>query len=288
MLLETATAVGKIRVRGPTVPVVLVWNSILDACALRIEYVVALRAFGGGALFGDVAGEGPPRVLAFHGWGRRGTDFAASLQGISYIALDLPGFGATPAFDEPQGAGGYAEAVLPVLGEMAARPILVGHSFGGRVAVVLASRYPERIGGLVLTGVPLLRRSPSSRPRLGYRLWRWGHRAGLVSDPRMERIRRRYGSADYRAATGVMRQTLVTAVHESYENELRMIQAPVCLVWGADDTEVPPHIAHKVKDLLTASGVEVSLDVLPGVGHSVPTEAPAALREAVEEMLERS
>ncbi|HEX5672207.1 MAG TPA: alpha/beta hydrolase [Acidimicrobiia bacterium] len=288
MLLETATAVGKIRVWGPTVPVVLVGNSILDARALRIEYVVALRAFGGGALFGDVAGEGPPRVLALHGWGRRGTDFAASLQGIPYIALDLPGFGATPAFDEPRGAGGYAVAVLPVLEEMAARPILVGHSFGGRVAVVLASRYPERIGGLVLTGVPLLRRSHASGPRLRYRLWRWGHRAGVVSDLRMERIRRRYGSADYRAATGVMRQTLVTVVHESYENELRTIKAPVCLVWGADDTEVPLQIAHKAKDLLAESGVEVWLDVLEGVGHWVPTEAPAALREAVEQMLQHS
>jgi pimeloyl-ACP methyl ester carboxylesterase len=265
-----------------------VGNSILDHRALRIEYVVALRAFGGGALFGDVAGEGPPRVLALHGWGRRGTDFAASLQGFSYIALDLPGFGATPAFDEPRGAGGYAEAVAPVLEEMAARPILVGHSFGGRVAVVLASRYPQRIGGLVLTGVPLLRRSQSSRPRLTYRLWRWGHRGGLVSDLRMERIRRRYGSADYRAATGVMRETLVTAVHESYENELRTVQAPVHLVWGADDTEVPLQTAHKAKELLNESGIDVSLDVLAGVGHWVPTEAPAALREAVEQMLARS
>ena len=287
MLLGIATAVGKIRVRGPTVPVVLVENSILDHRALRIEYVVALRAFGGGALFGDVAGDGLPRVLALHGWGRRGTDFAASLQGISYIALDLPGFGASPAFDEPQGAGGYAEAVVPVLEEMAARPVLVGHSFGGRVAVVLASRYPERIGGLVLTGVPLLRRSQSNQPRLVYRLLRWGHRGGLVSDLRMERIRRRYGSTDYRTATGVMRQILVAAVHESYENELRTLRGPVRLVWGADDTEVPLRIAHKAKDFLSESGVEVSLDVLPGVGHWVPTEAPVPLREAVEEMLER-
>jgi predicted esterase len=85
-----------------------------------------------------------------------------------------------------------------------------------------------------------------------------------------------------------MRQTLVTAVHESYESELRTVKAPVCLVGGADDTEVPLHIAHRAKDLLTESGVEVSLEVLPGVGHWVPTEAPAALREAVEQMLEHS
>jgi pimeloyl-ACP methyl ester carboxylesterase len=104
----------------------------------------------------------------------------------------------------------------------------------------------------------------------------------------MERIRRKYGSADYRAATGVMRETLVTAVHESYENELRTLQAPVHLVWGADDTEVPLQIAYRAKELLIETGIDVSFDVLAGVGHWVPTEAPAALREAVEQMLERS
>jgi pimeloyl-ACP methyl ester carboxylesterase len=84
-----------------------------------------------------------------------------------------------------------------------------------------------------------------------------------------------------------MRQTLITAVHESYENELRTIRAPVSLLWGADDTEVPLQIAHKAKDLLTETGVDVSLDVLAGVGHWIPTEAPAALRESVEQMLQR-
>jgi len=286
-LRETATAAGMIRVSGPTLPVVVVCNSILDHRALRIEYVVALRAFGDGALFGDVGGDGPPRVLALHGWGRRGTDFAASLQGFSYIALDLPGFGATPAFEQPQGASGYAEAVVPVFEEMAARPILVGHSFGGRVAVVLASRYPDRIGGLVLTGVPLLRGLGSGRPRLGFRLIRWGNRVGLVSDLRMEQIRRKHGSADYRAASGVMRQTLVTVVNESYEEELRLIKAPVHLVWGSDDTEVPVGVAQRASGFLKEQGVEVTLDVLAGVGHWVPTEAPSALRDAVEQMLGR-
>lgn len=260
-------------------------NSILDCCALRIEYVVALRAFGGGSMFGDVAGNGPPVVLALHGWGRRGTDFAASLQGFAYIALDLPGFGASPAPDRPQSAVGYAEMVAPVLEEMALRPILVGHSFGGRVAVVLAARHPEKVGGLILTGVPLIRRPRLRRASSVFGVLRWGHKIGLISKTRMERFRRRYGSADYRAATGVMRQTLVAAVNESYEDELRSIKAPVHLIWGEADTEVPVRVAVEAAALLKGSGVEVTIEVVPGVGHWLPTEAPTALQHAVETML---
>lgn len=223
-------------------------------------------------------------VLALHGWGRRGTDFAASLQGFAYIALDLPGFGASPAPERPQGARGYAEAVAPVLTEMALRPILVGHSFGGRVAVVLAARYPDMVGGVILSGVPLIRRSGSRKGNRVFRALRWGHKVGLISGPTMERIRRRYGSVDYRAASGVMRQTLVATVNESYEEELAAIRAPVHLLWGEADTEVPPRVAVDAADLMKSAGVEVTLEVLAGVGHWLPTEAPAALNRAVRAM----
>jgi pimeloyl-ACP methyl ester carboxylesterase len=101
----------------------------------------------------------------------------------------------------------------------------------------------------------------------------------------MERFRRRYGSADYRAATGVMRQTLVAAVNESYEDELRSIKAPVHLIWGEADTEVPVRIAVEAAALLKGAGVEVTIEVVPGVGHWLPTEAPTALQHAVEAML---
>ena len=58
---------------------------------------MALRALADGALFAEAYGDGSPRVLALHGWGRRGNDFAASLAEFDALAVDLPGFGATPA-----------------------------------------------------------------------------------------------------------------------------------------------------------------------------------------------
>jgi pimeloyl-ACP methyl ester carboxylesterase len=108
------------------------------------------------------------------------------------------------------------------------------------------------------------------------------NRAGLYPDDRMERLRNRRGSADYQAATGVMRDVLVKVVNETYEDQLRSIDMPVHLLWGADDGEVPVAVAHTAARLLADS----DLRVLPGVGHFVPSEAPEELRATVEGTLQ--
>lgn len=238
-----------------------------------------LQAFANGRLFGASFGSARPAVLALHGWGRSSADFRSTLDGLDAVALDLPGFGATP---EPPGAWGaaeYAAAVAPVLDEMATPAVVLGHSFGGRVAVHLAAAHPDRVGGLVLTGVPLVRRpdAPRRRPAPAFRIGRALHRRGLVPDARMEALRRRYGSADYRAASGVMRSVHVRAVNETYDDVLARVACPVELVWGDDDTDVPVAVAEAASRLLG----DATLHLVPGAGHHTPLTAPAALREAV-------
>ena len=248
---------------------------------------MALRVFGDGSLFGEASGPGAPQVLALHGWGRRGSDFAQALHGFSFVALDLPGFGATPAPEVATGAAGYARAIEPVLSELPDRVVLVGHSFGGRVAVHLAAWYPERFKGVILSGVPLIRRQPVRRPPVVFRLARWLDRLGLIPAPTIERLRRRYGSADYRAAEGVMRQILVTTVNESYEEQLAALRVPVALLWGAEDNEVPVSVAEHAAELLRTAGADVKLVVEAGVGHHLPISSPATLHRAVQEMASR-
>jgi pimeloyl-ACP methyl ester carboxylesterase len=240
--------------------------------------LLALRSFVDGAVFGEVYGPDAPDVLALHGWGRRGNDFAATLDGLSALAPDLPGFGVSPAPDQVVGADAYADIVARLLDEFARPPVVVGHSFGGRVAVCLAAKHPEKVGPLVITGAPLIRLVTGRRPPIAYRAARWMHRAGVLGDERMERLKRSRGSADYRAATGVMRDILVKVVNESYEGQLRRITAPVHLIWGENDREVPVSVAEASVALLA----DVSLEVLPGVGHMVPLEAPEALRATVD------
>ncbi len=203
------------------------------------------------------------------------------------LAVDLPGFGVSPPPSEVMGAEGYAKAIEPFLDEFEASPVVVGHSFGGRVAVCLAAANPGRVGRLVLTGAPLVRLAPGRRPSLGYRIVRSLNRVRLVSDDRMEAIRQKRGSADYRAANGVMRDVLVKVVNESYEPQLRSLSVPVVLLWGADDRDVPVAVAEHALRLIRTDGGVAELEVLPGVGHLVPTEAPEDVRRVVGEALER-
>jgi len=247
-----------------------------------------LSALPGGNL-GRRHGAPPARVVALHGWRRTGADFDTVLAGLDAVAPDLPGFGTAAPPPAPWGAADYAASVAPLCAEDGP-VVVIGHSFGGKVAAVLAAREPDRVRGLVLCGVPLMRPASAPAPRTPWRhrAARALNRAGLLSDERMEERRRRSGSEDYRAASGVMRDVLVRSLAETSSGALRdalsAVRCPVELVWGECDTAAPVEIAEEAVALLA----DARLTVLPGGGHLTPTEAPAALRAVIDGLLGRA
>ena len=217
---------------------------------------MALTALLDGAVLAERTGP-EPRVLALHGWGRTRADLLAAVAGVDALVPDLPGFGASPTPPTAWGSRDYAELLAPLLA--GGGWTVLGHSFGGRVAVQLAAGWPDLVSGVVLTGVPLLRRTTTGSPApRGFRLAKRLHRLGLVSDARMEAERRRHGSADYRAAEGVLRDCLVRLVNEDYRDLLPGIPAPVQMVWGAGDTAAPLTMAQEAQGLLPSAELTVS------------------------------
>lgn len=222
--------------------------------------------------------------------------FGGTEASVGAVAPDLPGFGATPPPSEPWGSAQYADALLPLFaepgradgddetalsGRVLAPAVVVGHSFGGRVAVTLASEHPDLVAALVLTGVPLLPLQARKKVAAGYRTVRTLRRVHLVSEARLERARQRYGSADYRRAQGAMRGVLVTLLAERYESCLARLRCPVELVWADDDGEAPLEVALEVENLVPQAVVTRC----GPVGHLTPSTAPAALRQATERAL---
>lgn len=236
-------------------------------------------------VFGTEFGVEPRWVLALHGWRRTKEDFVGVLgetsagdPALDAIAIDLPGFGSSPPPSSVWGTKEYAEHIAPMLDSMSDAVVVVGHSFGGRVAIELAALRPDRIGALVLAGVPVTstsfrRKTPARR----YRTIRRLVRLGLVSEARLELARERYGSDDYRAARGVMRDVLVRVLGEDYLDSLARVTSPVEFVWGELDTVVPLEVARVALGTI-ADG---HLHVVAGVDHFVPTGASAALRAVV-------
>ncbi|NNN18491.1 MAG: alpha/beta hydrolase [Acidimicrobiaceae bacterium] len=221
---------------------------------------------------------------------------AAGGDSLPWIArFDLPGFGTSPAPQEPAGSQEYARIVAVAIGQVVSsmpdpasvKVVGIGHSFGGRIAISLTSlsQYGFELVGLLLTGVPLLRSQEMiPKPKTSFRIARFLSRYGLISNSRMETLRSRYGSTDYRNAAGVMRGVLVKVVNEDYSELLERLEIPVSLLWGTDDLVAPLAVAERAMMLCPR---QVSLQTVPG-DHFIAVSSPKVLLDAVEDLVQRT
>jgi pimeloyl-ACP methyl ester carboxylesterase len=241
-----------------------------------------LTSLADGRLLAEKTGSTPPAVVALHGWQRAGKDFAPIVVGLDAIAPNLPG--ASPAAEPPAevwGSPEYADLVADAIRPFAP-VVIVAHSFGGRVAVHLAAKYPELVRGLVLTGVPLVRLQAAPAASFGFRALKKLAALGLVSQKRLDAERRKRGSADYNAAQGIVRDIFVTLVNEDYRNVMARIQAPVRMVWGENDTSAPADAGLAASKLIPGA----TFRVVSGGGHLLDGAVANAVREELLTLLE--
>jgi pimeloyl-ACP methyl ester carboxylesterase len=218
----------------------------------------------------QVGGQGP-QVLMLHGWGGAIESFAPVLDALqrSYTvaAFDLPGFGSSSPPPTTWGSADYASLALKLMDCLHLdRPHLVGHSFGGQVAIQLAATTPQRVDKLVLVGSAGIRTKPALTTRLKRLAARLGRWLAAYGGPMGEKLRveiyRRVQSPDY-ADAGALRPTLVRVINEDLTPLLPLITAPTLLVWGEHDRDVPLAAARVMAQRLPAA----QLVVLENAGH---------------------
>ena len=146
-------------------------------------------------------------------------------------------------------------------------PILVGHSFGGRLSIILGSRQIAKKIILLDSAGILPKRS------MDYYVKVYSYKLGkkILGETWAEKRRAKSGSADYRAASGALRQSFVKIVNEDLEPLLPKIKVPVLLIWGSEDTATPLSDAEIMKKNISDSG----LVVFEGAGHYAFLEQPA-------------
>jgi pimeloyl-ACP methyl ester carboxylesterase len=232
-----------------------------------------------------------PLLVWAHGWGQAHTALLplalAMRRSARSVLFDFPGFGLSPLPPAAWDTADYADAAAQWLGGIAAaRRIWVGHSFGTRVGLQLAARHPDLVDGLFLiaaAGLPP-RRSLIARGRMAAR--RWAFRAArrfTPEGPARDRLRARFGSADYRQA-GPLRPILVKAASEDLTAAARAVHCPAMLVYGDQDRETPPEIGQRLNSLMPGS----RLVVLRGFDHwSVLTEGQHQIVQRLGEFMEQ-
>ena len=208
-------------------------------------------------------GEGKD-ILLLHGWGQNiemmkplGDSFCNHFR---ITILDFPGFGLS---DEPKEAWNidkYSEILEEFVKKVKIKkPIVIGHSFGGRVAIRFSAR--NNIDKLILFGSPCVRNENdiSLKVKLLKKLKRL---PGLNSLG--EYMKQFIGSRDYKAASPIMRQTLVEVVNEDLSKYAREIEEPTLLIWGENDTEAPVEEAKILEKMM----IDAALIILPGTHYA--------------------
>lgn len=216
----------------------------------------------------SVLGEGSP-LLFLHGWGVGHDSYLPLLQRLAethtVFAPDLPGFGKTPEPSEPWDVVRYADFVVAYCrAKGLSEPVCIGHSNGGRVLLRLLSRDDPGIAPprMVLFDAAGLRRKHGLTYYLKvytYKAWK----LFLKPFPKaLELYRSKKGSADYRAASPLMKATMSKLLSEDLGAALPKIRVSTLLVWGEDDTATPLSDGKRMARDIPDAG----LAVIPG-GH---------------------
>jgi pimeloyl-ACP methyl ester carboxylesterase len=215
-------------------------------------------------------GRGKP-LLLLHGWGTSLDTFSAMADDLGrffrVVAFDFPGHGGS---DMPPAAWAVDDFVGLTLDVMAAlglkRPAILGHSFGGRVAIKLAASHPEAVDRLVLVdsaGVPPPRTAGRALKRVASRSANAvGRHLGRPGQAIRGAVVRRIASPDYLNA-GPLRPTFLAVVKEDLRPVMPRIAAPTLVVWGESDDDTPLAAGRAMTELIP----HASLLVIKNAGH---------------------
>ena len=224
------------------------------------------------------SGSGTRHILLLHGWGCTGElwqPVASSYARRGHVTvIDFPGHGKSGRPPVPWGTEDFADMTAELIEKLGLAPCdIVGHSHGGRVALMTALRRPDLVGRLVLTGSAGLRKPPD--PKSTGRTRRYRALRGICD--RLEKARifgrlparmrealvQRYGSPDYRALDEEMRRTFVRVVNTDLTGRLGEVKASTLLLWGELDTETPLWMGRRMESEIPDAG----LVVLRGGSH---------------------
>ncbi len=215
-------------------------------------------------------GIGENAVIFLHGWRsnkevwQQVTDKLISLSAYKLYTVDLPGFGKSQTPEIPMTVGDYAEVVKGFIEKLELKNvIIVGHSFGGRIGIKLAAKYPSLIKKLVLVDAAGFAMDSSKKITMNF--------AAKIAKPFFKpkfmqglrkSIYKQIGAEDY-VATPNLQKTFVNITGEDLTEDLKKIICPTLIITGEDDKETPVEFGKRMQSLIHNS----RFIILANAGH---------------------
>ncbi len=194
-------------------------------------------------------------IIYLHGWGQN----IAMMEPIAnpftktnrLIIFDLPGFGSSEEPKEIWTLDDYVEMIHSLLEELKINnPILVGHSFGGKLSLLYATKY--KVSKLVVLASPykVKYKEPTKKQKLLKKL-----KNIPVLSIVAEQMKKHMGSTDYKNASPMMRDILVRHINTDLTDSLNKIKCPTLAIWGTLDEAVPYEDGKELETLINNCGL---------------------------------
>ena len=234
-------------------------------------------------VFYEIRGDVGSSVVLLHGWGCTADLMIPPAEELQkdhrVLLIDFPGFGRSQVPDSSWGVPEYAVCLKELLELLGWNPCaVVAHSFGCRVAAWAASEWPDLFTRMVFTGAAGIRKPATEESRKKEKAYQFRKKIvflmkgvpGFASAGKTleDRLRKKYGSADYNALSEEMRGTFVKVVNLDLQDRYPLIRSSVLLIWGDSDTETPLWMGKKMETLIPDSG----LVIFEGGSHFVYLE----------------
>jgi pimeloyl-ACP methyl ester carboxylesterase len=173
-------------------------------------------------------------VLLLHGWGQNKEMMCPLIDELKYkykcVVIDMPGFGAS-LFNNESNLDDYTHTLRSFLKEKKLFPkYIIGHSFGGKVALNYYLRYKD-LSGLVIMASPLLK--PTRTIKYYFDIYKYKLKKKLGFSEKNQ------GSEDYKCCAPNMRKFFVKIVNTHFDKEINKVKIPCLLIWGKEDKKVP-------------------------------------------------
>lgn len=233
-----------------------------------------------------------PVVVFLHGWGTNGADFAdlagALLSKYRVVRIDFPGFGGSEQPRDDWHVSDYADFVSAMLEKLdiVAPRAIVGHSFGGRIAIKGVATEKLHTGKLVLIGAAGVKHGNSARNVALRAVAKTGKAVlslpGLrnISEKARTRLYGSIGSQDY-LNSGAMQQIFLNTINEDLSGYAKDIHIPTLLIWGSEDDQAPLADGKFYHSQIADS----TLKIAASAGHFVHHDEPIQVTRWIQEFL---
>lgn len=236
-------------------------------------------------------GQGKTNIIILPGWGDNRSTFYNMINILKefytvYI-IDYPGFGNSKFPNRDLDIYDYATLIKDFINiNSIDNPILISHSFGGRIAILLTGLYKMNIKKIILMDAAGIKRKKKIKAKIKQTIYKFLKKIGKILPKRirtsyLNKLINIFGSTDFKNLDPNIRKTFIKVINEDLTKYLKNINTSTLLIWGENDLDTPVDDGKLMNTQIEDSG----LIIIPNATHFPYLEYPYYINKIILEFL---